>query len=692
MPRPRQHWLCAAVLAGVTFAVFSPALGGEFVNFDDFTYVSRNPSVLGGLSGQGLRWALTTYRAANWHPLTWLSLQLDASLGGASQGRVDARVFHGTNVLLHALNAALLFLALRALTGAYWRSAAAALLFAVHPLRVESVAWVSERKDVLSVCFGLLALWAYGGYARAPSQPRYLAVFAALGLSLLSKPTLVTLPCLLLVLDWWPLARVRGPRDWRRLAAEKLPLFALAAAACVVTYVAQADQGAVADAEEFPPPARAANAAVSYVAYLGNTFWPTRLAAYYPHPGAGLRPPETAAAAALLAGLTAAAVVMRRRSPYVLAGWLWYLGTLVPALGLVQVGLQARADRYTYFPQIGILVSVCWGVPELARGRPRAAAALAAAVAVAFAGLTVKQIGYWHDSLTLWQHAVDAAGESATAMANIGETLEQAGEPDRAAAFYRRAIALGPKNVQGYVNLGCLLQNQGKLPEAAAVFGEIIGVAPDSPVGYTNLGVLRVKERKLDEAAGLLEKAYRLAPGDKERVLNYAIVEEEKKNYPRAAELYAEALRLQPDDANGHIGLGVVLLRQGGGQEGLAHLREACRLDPDSERAHTLLGKALAARQDARGAAWHFEQVTRLRPDQPSAWYNLGVALGQQGNAARAADCFARAAELDPHSAPAWKALRGTLGQLRRAGQHELADRIERRVGGLTPAAGGPAP
>src|SRR5579883_3044632 len=342
-PRPPgkfREWVAAGLLAGISLAVFARALDCGFVNYDDMEYVTRNRDVLRGLTPGGVGWAFTTCYNSNWHPLTWLSLELDASLWHLPDGGPDPTGFHLTNVLVHAANVALVFFALRALTGAFWRSAAVALLFAVHPLRVESVAWVSERKDVLSTFFGLLALWAYAAYVAAPSRRRYLAVAGPFALSLLSKPMLVTLPCLLLVLDWWPLGRLR-PGDWRRRVVEKVPLFALVVASSAVTYLAQSKQRAVASTTMFPPSVRLENALVGYAAYLFKTVWPADLAAYYPHPiydtrsGGGLTAETVGLAAVVLVALTAGAAALRRKAPYLLAGWLWFLGTLVPVIGLV---------------------------------------------------------------------------------------------------------------------------------------------------------------------------------------------------------------------------------------------------------------------------------------------------------------------------------------------------------------------
>ena len=407
----RRDWAAVLTLAVVSLVTFSPAISCQFVNLDDSTYVVQNKSVKAGLSAGGVAWAFTTFDSANWHPLTWLSLQLDATLWRRPDGEPAPAGFHLTNVLLHAANAGLLFLALRGLTGCYWRSVAVALFFAVHPLRVESVAWVAERKDVLSAFFGLLALWAYAGYVRGLSTRRYLAVVIPFVLSLLAKPMLVTLPCLLLVLDWWPLARARSTSAWVRLAIEKLPLFVLAALSSVVTVQAQAEGGAIRTLECFTPVVRAENAVVSYAVYLGKTAWPVGLSVFYPHPVYGYDGPvgpsstEVAGGLALLVAISVAAIIFRKRAPYLLAGWLWYVGTLVPVIGLVQVGGQAYADRYTYIPQIGVLLALCWGAADLARAWPRTLISATAVAAAVLAVLSVGQLRVWQNSYSLWEHA-----------------------------------------------------------------------------------------------------------------------------------------------------------------------------------------------------------------------------------------------------------------------------------------------
>ncbi len=675
VPPTRSSGLAALGLAALAFAAFVPALRCGFVNFDDPSYVSKTPQVLGGLSREGVRWAFTTFRVANWHPLTWLSLQLDASLWGA-----EPRGFHLTNVLLHAANAALLFLALRALTGGFWRSAAVALLFAMHPLRVESVAWVSERKDVLCAFFGLLAPGAYARYVQAPALGRYLAVLALFALSLMAKPMLVTLPCLLLVLDWWPLARARARSDWRKLAAEKLPLFALAAASAAITYHAQVYERAVGDLGRFPLSVRAGNAAVSYVAYLSKTVWPVNLAVFYPHPGAAVPAWQVAAAALLLAALTAVAVALRRRAPYVLAGWLWYLGMLVPVIGLVQAGSQAYADRYTYLPQVGLLVALCWGIADLARGRTRAALAAAVVAAAALAGVTWIQLGVWRNSVTLWEQDLEVAGPSAPALLGLGEGLEAQGRDEEAIPRYRQALECDPDSVVAHSNLGGLLCGRGELDEAEHLLRKAIALQETFAPAHANLGNVLFRRGDLEEAARENKLALHRDPGSSDACRNLGLIEFTRGNLDRAAEWYREALRLRPDSPEALGGLGNVLTRQGRSEEGIALLREAVRRNPRFGDGQVNLGKALAERGDLEGAARHFAEATRINPAQAAAWYNLGAARLRQGRLAEAIDFLARAANLEPSSDAYRNALEKALEALSRAGRDDLVQKIRGRL------------
>ncbi|HEV8583045.1 MAG TPA: glycosyltransferase family 39 protein [Thermoanaerobaculia bacterium] len=439
-PRPL---LLAAALALLTAVAFLPVLENGFVNLDDGLYVTRNFWVRKGFTLGGLAWLWTANVANNWHPLTVLSHMLDCQLFG-----VTPAGHHLTSLLLHLANVLLLFEVLRRMTGAVWRSASASALFAVHPMHVESVAWVAERKDVLSALFWIAAMGAYQRYAVRPSLGRYLLVALAMALGLLAKPMVVTLPLVLLLLDVWPLGRLRFEPGWggrlARLAAEKLPLLALSAAASFVTLRFQTTS--LVDLEIVPWKLRLANAAVSYAAYLGKLLLPRNLAVFYPLPLA-IPAWKALAAAALLAALTALAVRRARQAPWLLVGWLWFLGTLVPVIGLVQVGRQAMADRYTYLPSIGIFLAACWGLPELARDRAGRRAALAAASILAILALTAvtrAQVRHWSDSVDLFEHALAVTQDNYVAHIGLAKALATRRDWSGAAVHFRAALTLRP--------------------------------------------------------------------------------------------------------------------------------------------------------------------------------------------------------------------------------------------------------
>jgi protein O-mannosyl-transferase len=637
----RRDLLTAAILAFVAFAAFVPALSCGFINLDDNTYVLENEHVLQGLSAQDVRWALTTFREANWHPLTWLSLQLDATVWKTPDGGPNPFGFHLTNVLMHAASAALLFLALYALTNAFWRSLAVSLLFAVHPLRVESVAWVAERKDVLSLFFGLAALWFYARYARRSSVGRYLLVVLPFTLSLLCKPMLVTLPCLLLVLDWWPLGRWPASGAWP-LIREKLPLFLLVAASSTITFLAQSSAGAVVGVRHIAPALRLENAVVSYETYLAETFWPTRLAIYYHHSafsGPGLELPAVAVAVLLLVAISAAAFLLRRRAPYLLVGWLWYVGTLVPVIGLVQVGGQAHADRYTYFPQIGVLIAVSWGAARLASDWQRSLGAAVAAAALLLAVLTWRQASLWQDSTTIWRHTLDVA-RSPRALNHFGATLLDNGKPAEAAPYFEDALGSEPAYADACFNLAVSMEMSGRLSEAAKFFERLCKLKPRSTPGYLRLGDVYRRQGKLSEAAQCYEKALQIPPESSATYCNLGMVEMARKNPARAADCYRAALRLKPDLAEAHNGLGSILVKAGQVDEGIGELREAIRCDSRAGQAYNNLGKALEDRGDLAAAVEQYEEGTRVSPKIAMIWFNLGRIRVKQNRLAEAATCF----------------------------------------------------
>jgi Flp pilus assembly protein TadD len=603
----------AVALLGAAVAIFWPATRGEFLAYDDPDYVSASPMVLRGLTGAGVRWAFGGFHASNWHPLTLLSHMADVDLFGERPWG-----HHLVSVLLHAANAALLFLVLRSLTGALWRSALVAALFAVHPLHVESVAWVSERKDVLSTAFWLLALGAYLGYVRRPGPGRYLLLALAFAAGLMAKPMLVTLPLLLLLLDFWPLGRTSagGGQPSRAgirgllgnvgpLIAEKLPLFALSAAAAGLALLAQRSGGALGTLEQYPLGARALNALTAGAGYIGKALWPRGLAVLYPHAGSAVSAPEAVLAALLLAGTTLAALRWARRRPSLTVGWLWYLVTLLPVLGLVQVGQQAMADRYTYVPLVGLFVAAVWAAGDLLALRPQArgiaAAAAAAALLVLAAGARA-QIAYWHDGVALFSRALEVTGGNATIHNNLGTALADRGRFDEALPHYREAVRLAPGNAAYRNNLGTTLADLGRFDEALPHYREAIRLAPDDAVYHYNL-------------ASALDRLGRTAA---------------------AMQSYRRALELKPNDAAARVNLAVALAVSGHPEEAVAQLEQSLKSQPDDERVHYNLGMILQSLGRRDEAAAHFRRALEIAPGLAAAGRGLERLAASPGRPSRA--------------------------------------------------------
>jgi len=476
--------LLGIALAVATFTVYAQVFDHAFLNYDDPDYVTANRHVLAGVTRDGLTWTLTATHASNWHPVTWLSHMVDCQLHGTNAGGHLL-----TNVVLHVANTLLLFALLARLTGAAGRSAFVAVLFALHPLHVESVAWVAERKDVLSTTFAMLTLWSYVRFVESPRARTYLPMILLYGLGLMTKPMLVTLPFVLLLLDYWPLRRMAS-RPLRALIVEKLPLFVLAALSSAVTMVVQRAE-ALSSLTALPFSRRISHAVTSYVGYLARAFWPADLAVFYPYPPA-LPLGEVLAAAVLLVGVTVTVLRMARAYPYLPVGWLWYLGTLVPVIGIVQAGLHSMADRHTYVPLIGIFIIVAWGVPDLLARVPRRQAVLAigaCAVSAACALITWRQLGHWHDSGTLFEHALAVTTDNFVAHNNLGEERMRQGRVREASEHFREAVRLEPRFALAHVNLGGALFSDGRIEEAIAQHAEALRLSPDDADAHYNLGV-----------------------------------------------------------------------------------------------------------------------------------------------------------------------------------------------------------
>ncbi len=574
MPRPRVIGL---LLALATLLAYLPVTHDHFINYDDDDYITQNQVVQRGLTWTGVRWAFITRHASNWHPLTWLSHMTDCELFHLNPGG-----HHFVNVLFHAANTVLLFLLLLGLTDSLWPSAFIAALFAWHPLHVESVAWISERKDVLSTFFALLALVAYTRYVHeSKSQSPKSKVFFGLSLlaftcGLMSKPMLVTLPFVMLLLDYWPLQRVEGcklkvasgtfpnlqPSTFNLQLIEKWPFLLLAALSSTITFLAQRNE-AVASLAKVPLTLRVENAILAYAGYLLKTIWPTHLAVFYPlskHIAWFL----TATAASVLISISAAAWLERRRSPWLLAGWLWFLGTLVPVIGLVQVGDQAMADRYAYFPLIGIFIAITFTVAKWAnRSRTLQITATVAGASILSACLvlTENQLRYWHDSESLFTHALAVTRDNALARLNLGAAFEEQNEPEKALIEYRQALQLDPRRPEIYNNIGKLLNDAGK-PEAALDYCRTaVQLNSKSPFSHNNLGLALMELCRFEEAMGQ----------------------------------FSAAAQLDAGYASPHFQMGRILLKQGRDAEALPHFHEALRIEPDNLPMLIYLARVLAA-------------------------------------------------------------------------------------------------
>ena len=628
-----SRWLVLALLAVLTVAVFAEVRRYPLVDFDDLAYVTDNPHVTDGLSPANVAWAFTHAHEGYWAPLTWISYMADASRSG-----LDGGAFHVTNLALHVAAVWLLFLGFTRMTGQLWPSAAVASLFAVHPLHVESVAWVAERKDVLSGFFWFAAIWAYARYVERPGPARYTAIVVVFVCGLLSKPIVVTLPLALLLLDVWPLGRLGGTGrpPIGTIVREKIPLVVLALAAAIVTVIVQGRAGAVSSLTTIPLSTRVANAAVSAGAYLWQTIWPAGLAALYPYPAAPPIGPAAMACVVLLA-VSILAIALRRRAPYLLVGWLWYLVTLLPVLGLIQAGPQARADRYTYLSLVGIFIMAVWALAELGRRSVamRWAVTTAACLAIGVSAAAARrQVSYWQDSQTVFRRAIAVTTGNYVAQVYLGGVLRSAGDTMGSLRAFEEAIRVAPRFPEAYAGYGETLMTVNPY-RAAAALAEAVRLRPEDVASRVRLGVAQARTGRLDDAARELEEALRLEPASGDAHYALGMVLARQKRYADAVGHFAEAARLNPELADVHIQLGNTLAVQGRMKEAIVALTRAAELKPEDAELHSNLAVALASDGRLDDAIAQITEAVRLSPDRQDLRNNLAYLEGRRRGSGR---------------------------------------------------------
>jgi tetratricopeptide (TPR) repeat protein len=638
------------ILALGTFAVFRSVLNCDFLYYDDQEYVVMNDHVQAGLTAQSVKWAFSAAFAANWHPLTWLSHMLDFQLFG-----LNPKWHHLTNLLLHIANTLLLFTVLKLMTGALWQSAFVAALFAVHPLHVESVAWVAERKDVLSTMFWLLTMAAYMRYVRLGGAKRYMITLLAFALGLMAKPMLVTLPFVLLLLDYWPLGRLQSARDIKNLIFEKLPFFVFSAASSLVTFLAQRAAGVVAGSELLPLKFRIANAVISYTQYIAKMLWPNRLATVYPYHIDNLSLWRTAVAALLLIAASILAARLAAKHKYTLTGWLWFLGTLVPVIGLVQVGCQAMADRYSYIPLTGLFIIIAWGVPEALsnwRYRNIILSVSAAIILLVLSICTYLQLRYWRNSIALFEHTLAVTENNAAVHNHLGYALYKLGRTDEAIEHYYQALRINPSSAIIQNNLGIALESQGKADEAISHYIAATQIRPNFPDGYYNTAHLLASKGKLSEAADYYRQALKFNP-DFAEAHNYLALALKFQGRPdEAIDHFQSALRIRPDYAEAYVNLGITLASQGRFDEAISHYRKAIDLKPDFVEALNNLAWVLVVNpdpkmRDANEAIVLAERASELTKQQnPTILNTLAAAYAASGQFDRAITTVQKAIEL----------------------------------------------
>ncbi|MEA3428021.1 MAG: tetratricopeptide repeat protein [Thermodesulfobacteriota bacterium] len=605
----------------------------DFVNFDDQVYVTANPKVQSGLTIDGVVWAFTTFCAGNWHPLTWLSHMLDCELYG-----LNPMGHHWTSLQIHLTNTLLLFFILQYMTRAIWKSAFVAALFALHPLHVESVAWVSERKDVLSTFFGMLTILAYIRYVKKRNFFRYFLVFILLSLGLMAKPMLVTLPFVLLLLDFWPLERLKysfyhqssnfQSLNLSRLIWEKVPFFIPVAISSLLTILAQKEVGALYTFEALPVKVRIANAFVSYASYIIKTIWPQNVAVFYPHPLGISSLWYVFLAAFAIAGISFFSIRLFKQHPYVAVGWFWYLGTLIPVIGLIQVGAQSMADRYTYIPLTGLFIIAAWGIPDLLKKwhYNRIILVIFSIIIIfAFSTRSYFQIGHWKNSTAVFENAIKITNYNWLACNNLGLALMCNGKAEESVFYFKKALRIRPNYLKLYDNLGVALFQLGKLEEALSYYSKALEIDPEHAGIHKHTAMILATQGKLEKALQHYTKALLIDPELADAHYELANVLTTQEKLEKAKFQYKEAIKKDSKHSNAHYNLGCILLKQKEYKEALAHFAQVIKINPDYKQAYNHIGIILVQKGKYKKAKKFFSKAVQIDPDYSEALKNLKI-------------------------------------------------------------------
>lgn len=660
--------ICIA-LALVNLVVYLQVLNHDFVDYDDEDYVTKNPQVIAGITWKGVLYAFTeTDLTANWHPLTWLSHMLDCQLFG-----LNPLGHHLTSLLFHIANTLLLFWILKRMTGAVWPSAFVAAAFALHPLHVESVAWVAERKDVLSGFFWMLTIAAYIRYARRPGLKRYLLVLLAFSLGLMAKPMVVTLPFVLFLLDYWPLGRlqlqqqndreilpqsksaatVSCPPTIYRLIIEKIPLFILAAASSIVTFLVQRSAGAMirGEGENYSLNTRISNALVSYLGYIIKMAYPNRLAVLYPYPGDSLPAWQPIISFLIIAVVSVGIIYTARRWRYLTVGWFWYLGTLVPVIGLIQIGSQAMADRYTYLPSIGIFIMVAWGAAKLSTKWSFQSLALGITAGIVLTLLLIctrMQLRYWRNTLTLYEHTLVVTENNYVIHNNYGCFLRENNKLDQAIQNYNEALRIEPNYVAALNNLGMALKKKGEITEAIEKWEKVLELSPYNPSAHSNLGLIMTQQGKYDEAIKHFNDALRANLSFPNVHYILGIIYDRMGNYDMAIQNYDNAIRLEPDNLDARFNLALAYTKLGRYDLAIQNYDELLRINPNHAGALNNLGMMLKEQGKISEAVKKWERVLQIEPDNLRVHFNIGLAMAEQGKHDQAIEHYIEALRVEP--------------------------------------------